>query len=172
MHRKQPLRSLPFQEYFREYATGLLGLEKRCRSVISIKMHSSNFVGMESFFGIRCSPVSLLHVFGAHYYNMISEELFSIHLILQINSIGNVNICIIRPDDKTIIFSRSLQICINSKIGTSMKGFIQSQHPSVAWTAESFQLCMGKSFQGFFFENISCKRQFFLPYYAKGEVFH
>ena len=78
------------------------------RSVISIKVHSSGFVGI--MLPLRCSPVSLLRVFWAPYHGMVSEELLSIPHRLQIHCIVNVNICLKGPDDKTIVFCRSLQI--------------------------------------------------------------
>ena len=44
---------------------------------------------------------------------MVSEELLSIHDRLQIHCIVHIDICIKRPDDKTIIFCRSLQVMLN-----------------------------------------------------------
>ena len=55
-------------------------------------------------------PVNLLRVFGAPYYGMASEGLLSLHHRLQIHCIVNVNTCRKGPDDKTIVFCRSLQI--------------------------------------------------------------
>ena len=85
---------------------GLLG--DPWRSVTSIKMHSSSFIGI--MLPLRCSPVSLLLVFWAPYPWMVSEELLSNPHRLQMHCIVNVNICIKGPDDKTIVFCRSLQI--------------------------------------------------------------
>ena len=67
---------------------------------------------MESYFCVRCSPVSLLCVFGASYHEMVSERLLLIHHRLQILCIANVNTCIKEPDGKTIVFCKSLQIVI------------------------------------------------------------
>ena len=54
----------------------------------------------------RCSPVSLLCVFGTPYHRMVSEGLLSIHhglqihCIIQIHRIINVNICMKGSDDR------------------------------------------------------------------------
>ena len=54
----------------------------------------------------RCSPVSLLCVFGTPYHRMVSEGLLSIHhglqihYIIQIHRIINVNICMKGSDDR------------------------------------------------------------------------
>ena len=44
---------------------------------------------------------------------MVSEELLSIHDRLQIHCIVHIDICIKGPDDKTIVFCRSLQVMLN-----------------------------------------------------------
>ena len=59
---------------------------------------------------VRCYPVDLLRVFEAPYYGIVSEGLLSLHHRLQIHCIVNVNTCRKRPDYKTIVFCRSLQI--------------------------------------------------------------
>ena len=51
-----------------------------------------------------------MRVFGTPYHEMASERLLSIHHELQTHCIINVNTCIKRLDDKTIVFCGSLQI--------------------------------------------------------------
>ena len=76
--------------------------------MMSLKMHSRSFVGiMLSCEVFPCQPAAY---FWEPYHGMISEGLLSIHHRLQIHCIGNVNICIKGPNDRTIVFCRSLQI--------------------------------------------------------------
>ena len=65
---------------------------------------------LKSCFCVRGSPVDLRRVFGAPYYGIASEGLLLLHHRLQIHYIVNVNTCRKGPDDKTIIFCRSLQV--------------------------------------------------------------
>ena len=90
------------------YAAIYRGLGHSCRSVISIKMHSSSFFAIMLLREVF--PVDLLRVFEAPYYEMPSEGLLSLHPRLQIHCIVDVNTCRKRPDYKTIVFCRSLQI--------------------------------------------------------------
>ena len=90
------------------YGESTEGRRIHAEILISIKIHSSNFVGITLL--CQCSPVSLLRVFRAPYHGMISEGRLSIHYRLQLYCIVNVNICIKGPDDKTMVFCRPLQI--------------------------------------------------------------
>ena len=79
-------------------------------AVVSFQQRCIAAALLESCLCVRCSPVDLLHVFGAPYYGMASEGLLSLHHRLQTHCIVYVNTCRKGLDDKTIVFCRSLQI--------------------------------------------------------------
>ena len=77
-----------------------------CRSVISIKLQNSSFVGITPLREVFPCQWD----FGTAYHGTVSEALLSIHHKLQIHCIVNVSICIKVTDDKIIVFCSSLQI--------------------------------------------------------------
>ena len=107
MYRKQPLGGIPFQECFEAYAANLQG------AGASMSKCDFNKVAELQICWNHVSeggvPLSVC-VFGTPYHGMVSERMLSIHHRLQIYCIINVNICIKGPDDKTIVFCRSMQI--------------------------------------------------------------
>ena len=104
---------------------------------------------LESCFCVECSPVDLLHVFGAPYYGMVSEGLFSLHHRLQIHCIVNANTCRKRPDDKTIVFCRSLQILTQLE-QKSMQNFCKREKGKKISCIQMQTICMdGKCLKNF-----------------------
>ena len=90
------------------YAGNHRGRGHPCCSVISTKVHNSSFVGIILLREVF--PCRFAALFWALYYGMASEGLPLLHHILQIHCIVNVTTCRKGPDNKTIVFCRSLQI--------------------------------------------------------------
>ena len=111
MLRKQPLGGVQFLECFEAYAANLQGAGAPMAKCDFNKDAEQQICWNHA--SARCSPVSLLCVFGTPYHRIVSEGLLSIHhglqihCIIQIHRIINVNICMKGSDDKTVVFYRS-----------------------------------------------------------------